>query len=255
MKKILILIVLICGALMSLTLPPVDKTKVPIKNVQGLQDSLAAKVNVATLESATGTFYTKAQIDSIKALKADLASPTFTGTPLVPTAAAGTNTTQAASTAFVNQTAVRKIYSNAVQHSNTGNTNENTILTFTIPGGSIGENGSFHITTLASFTSSTNLKKYTVKFNGTAVGYFSGASTGLSARSYFTIYNRNSTSSQVLPNAAIPAGGAFATAPLSSAITTTSINTSADITVTVTAQLALGTETISLEAIEVLAVY
>jgi hypothetical protein len=34
-------------------------------------------------------------------LKADLASPTLTGTPAVPTAAPGTNTTQAASTAFV----------------------------------------------------------------------------------------------------------------------------------------------------------
>ena len=35
------------------------------------------------------------------AAKAPLASPTFTGTPLVPTATAGTNSTQAASTAFV----------------------------------------------------------------------------------------------------------------------------------------------------------
>ena len=33
--------------------------------------------------------------------KADLASPTFTGTPAAPTAAAGTNTTQIATTAFV----------------------------------------------------------------------------------------------------------------------------------------------------------
>lgn len=33
--------------------------------------------------------------------KADLASPTFTGTPTAPTAAAGTNTTQVATTAFV----------------------------------------------------------------------------------------------------------------------------------------------------------
>lgn len=36
-----------------------------------------------------------------EALKAPLASPTFTGTPAAPTAAAGTNTTQLASTAFV----------------------------------------------------------------------------------------------------------------------------------------------------------
>ena len=35
------------------------------------------------------------------ATKADLASPTFTGTPLAPTASPGTNTTQLATTAFV----------------------------------------------------------------------------------------------------------------------------------------------------------
>lgn len=35
------------------------------------------------------------------ALKANLASPTFTGTPAAPTASAGTNTTQVATTAFV----------------------------------------------------------------------------------------------------------------------------------------------------------
>ncbi len=34
--------------------------------------------------------------------KASLASPTFTGTPAAPTAAQGTNTTQLATTAFVN---------------------------------------------------------------------------------------------------------------------------------------------------------
>jgi hypothetical protein len=37
--------------------------------------------------------------------KANLASPALTGTPTVPTAATGTNTTQAASTAFANQAA------------------------------------------------------------------------------------------------------------------------------------------------------
>ena len=38
---------------------------------------------------------------NILAGKADLASPTFTGIPKAPTAAAGTNTTQLATTAFV----------------------------------------------------------------------------------------------------------------------------------------------------------
>lgn len=57
----------------------------------------------------------KSQLD----LKADLASPTFTGVPSVPTATAGTNTTQIASTAFVNS---------ATKWTQTGNniTNNNT---------------------------------------------------------------------------------------------------------------------------------
>lgn len=45
-------------------------------------------------------------------LKANLASPTFTGTPLAPTAAAATNTTQIATTAFV-QAAVASLIGGA----------------------------------------------------------------------------------------------------------------------------------------------
>jgi len=45
-------------------------------------------------------------------LKADLASPTFTGTPLAPTASAGTSTTQVATTAFVG-TAVANLVASA----------------------------------------------------------------------------------------------------------------------------------------------
>ncbi len=44
---------------------------------------------------------TTAYVDAADTLKANLASPTFTGTPAAPTAAADTNTTQVASTAFV----------------------------------------------------------------------------------------------------------------------------------------------------------
>ena len=43
----------------------------------------------------------EADADAAIALKANIASPTFTGTPAAPTAAAGTNTTQLATTAFV----------------------------------------------------------------------------------------------------------------------------------------------------------
>ena len=43
------------------------------------------------------------------ATKADSASPTFTGTPISPTASSGTNTTQIATTAFV-QAAISLLY-------------------------------------------------------------------------------------------------------------------------------------------------
>ena len=57
--------------------------------------------------------------------KADLASPTFTGTPAAPTATAGSNTTQIATTAFVTAALqavypVGSIYINATSSSNPG---------------------------------------------------------------------------------------------------------------------------------------
>ena len=53
---------------------------------------------------------TTAFVAALGALKAPIASPTFTGTPAAPTAAAGTDTTQLATTAFVQQ----EITANAV---------------------------------------------------------------------------------------------------------------------------------------------
>ena len=64
-------------------------------------------------------------ISTAIATKANSASPTFTGTPTVPTASAGTNTTQAASTAFVQAAIallypVGSIYTNATSAVNPG---------------------------------------------------------------------------------------------------------------------------------------
>lgn len=55
----------------------------------------------ATAGTNTTQIATTAFVTTANAGKADLASPTFTGTPLAPTAALGTNTTQIATTAFV----------------------------------------------------------------------------------------------------------------------------------------------------------
>lgn len=61
--------------------PPTVDQKTQIRNSIGAADASAVTVSLAT--------------------KAPLASPTFTGTPAAPTATAGTNTTQIATTAFV----------------------------------------------------------------------------------------------------------------------------------------------------------
>ena len=45
----------------------------------------------------------KSQLDTLLAAKAPLASPALTGTPTAPTAAPATNTTQIATTAFVQE--------------------------------------------------------------------------------------------------------------------------------------------------------
>ncbi len=69
-------------------------------------------------------------IQTAVATKADLASPTFTGTPLAPTASAGTSTTQLATTAFV-QAAIALLYPVGSIYTNaTVSTNPATLLGF-----------------------------------------------------------------------------------------------------------------------------
>lgn len=70
----------------------------PVSPVAG-QVWVESDVDVNIID--TTTFYTKTEVDNSLSLKANLASPTFTGTPLTTTAAVDTNTTQIASTAYV----------------------------------------------------------------------------------------------------------------------------------------------------------
>ena len=77
-------------------------------SVKSVKDSLNLEISRAksaefTLTTNLNNEITRAK--SAETLKAPLASPTLTGTPTAPTATAGTNTTQIATTAFV-QTAV-----------------------------------------------------------------------------------------------------------------------------------------------------
>ena len=64
--------------------------------LQGITNGVTQTAGDSSLKLATTAFVTTADN-----LKANLASPTFTGTPAAPTATPGTNTTQIATTAFV----------------------------------------------------------------------------------------------------------------------------------------------------------
>ena len=91
------------GDLSGITVPPESwqydyDDRYALKN--HTHQDLAVTVDSALSASSTNPVQNKV-INTALAAKAPLASPGFTGTPTVPTAAAGTNTTQAASTAFV----------------------------------------------------------------------------------------------------------------------------------------------------------
>ena len=65
------------------------------------KENLANKQNSLAVDGTNTKYPTVTAVNAGLALKANLASPTFTGTPTAPTATAGTNTTQIANAAFV----------------------------------------------------------------------------------------------------------------------------------------------------------
>ena len=85
------------------------QTVITAENLNDIQDAIIdlEQGGTITVDSAlSSTSENPVQnkvIDQALGAKAPLASPTFTGTPKAPTAASGTNTTQLATTAFVQQ--------------------------------------------------------------------------------------------------------------------------------------------------------
>lgn len=73
---------------------------VPVVDSEGILDVLNLPMDTSLSSTSTRPVQNKV-INSALANKANLASPTFTGTPKAPTAAAGTNTEQIATTQFV----------------------------------------------------------------------------------------------------------------------------------------------------------
>lgn len=131
----------------------------------------------------------------------------------------------------------------AVAVSHTGDTNETTLATVTIPAGAMGANGQIEIETLWSYTNSGNNKNFKVKFGGVSFTNAT-ATTTATAQTLTRIANRNSAASQV----GFVASSSNGLGTSTGSVVTANVDTSADVTLLITGSLALGSETITLES-------
>jgi hypothetical protein len=131
----------------------------------------------------------------------------------------------------------------AIAH--TGTTSETTLVTVTLPAAVMGVNGSVEIEALWSLTGSSN-KTARMKFGGTSFQTLT-ATTSASVIQRTRITNRNSASSQV----GSPAATTTIYGATSTAVTTASVNTASNVSIIITAQLADGGETMTLESYQI----
>jgi hypothetical protein len=144
-------------------------------------------------------------------------------------------------------TAIATIYSNgpgsaalnitASPGAYTGSTSEITFITYTLPANLMGVNGQFVYNFLGSHNNTAGSKIYRQRWNGAAASWAALTSTTtVSARGQISVMNRNSASLQV-------AGGSNAIGGASSSANTyATINTAADVAVTLTGQLNTATD-------------
>lgn len=132
----------------------------------------------------------------------------------------------------------------------TGTTAETALATVTVPAGLLGLNGGLTIFTAWGVLNTANNKTPRVRFGGIAgTPFYSRASTTLVSISFVTrLRNRNSASSQV---GGAPAGISVGLGESGVAVTTSAVNTAVAQDVVISAQLGLGTESMSLENYEV----
>ena len=126
----------------------------------------------------------------------------------------------------------------------TGTTNETTLATISVPGGSMGLNGQIESILHFTYTSSANNKILRLKLGATTFWQIT-ATTTANYQLYTRICNRNSTSSQVHFTLS---AGTSGFGQSGSAVTTGVIDTTADQDITITGQLASAAETIQLES-------
>ena len=130
----------------------------------------------------------------------------------------------------------------------TGTTAETTMATINVPGNLLGPKGVLVLTTLWSATAVGGTKTQRAKFGGTTL--WTGTMAANALGSYLGIVqiaNRNATNSQIATPPTITSGYGQNNA----AIVTTALDTTAVQQITVTGQLAVGTDTLTLEGYSV----
>ncbi|MDE2439850.1 MAG: hypothetical protein KGP14_02405, partial [Betaproteobacteria bacterium] len=147
----------------------------------------------------------------------------------------------------------RVIAASAAPVANTGNTTENTLVTVSVPGNILGPNGFIEVWTMWTTTGNTNTKTMKVKYSTAVLNTLThNTAVQTTAAPVGRMQNRNATNSQISTvNQTVGVtgfvGGSF---------NTSAIDTTAAQNITLTAQcVTSGTDTITLEAYVVKAVY
>jgi len=135
------------------------------------------------------------------------------------------------------------ILSGGAGWSTTGDTNENTLTSVTIPGGSLGPNGTIMLYTIWSFTSSVNTKTMRIRFNSLAGNILLNTTVTTSATGHYISRssNLNSQSSQIVFANGTTGGSA-------NPVSNLAVDTSADTVIYFRGLNGLSSETIKLES-------
>lgn len=139
--------------------------------------------------------------------------------------------------------------SSAVQLSHTGNTNETTLATITIPAGTMGANDMIEVTTLWSFTNNANVKTPRVRLGGVSgtAFYGPGPASNVQIYSQIRIRNRGVQNSQL----GYSASAQTSYSASAGALVTSAIDMGSAQDLVFSGQLANSADTISLESYDV----
>jgi hypothetical protein len=133
----------------------------------------------------------------------------------------------------------------AVAASHTGDTNETTLATITVPAGAMGANGVLRVSATWNYTSSANNKTFRARLGGLAGDAFHQSTQTTSTRWVAQFVFQNSNNQAVQKGGILQGTGGFGSS--SSTVSDGDIDTSSAQDIVLTAQLANTGETITLQ--------